>query len=220
MQAHSAPLGMTFYQWNSEVPLECIDVASFPQWMDGYAFVAYHGSWNREVPTGYKVVYIAMDENGDAIGPPMDLLAHHPPNAQWEDGFRPVDVDFDTCGRLIVTSDGTGSAGSKIVRIDWLGPLCALTCSPSTESPTDNTATPMTELPSLTAASSSPSQAPNALMEGSAEMPSSIVSREPSKAPSCCSQQPPSDPTSSIRSSNSMWTMIRVLLLAILIAGF
>ena len=38
-----------------------------------------------------------MDEEGNAAGDPVDLLAHQPPNAKWEDGFRPVDVDFDAC---------------------------------------------------------------------------------------------------------------------------
>ena len=61
-----------------------------------------------------------MDEEGNAVGGPVDLLAHQPPNAKWEDGFRPVDVDFDACGRLILTSDGTRGNGSKVVRIEWV----------------------------------------------------------------------------------------------------
>ena len=89
--------------------------------MDGFAFIAYHGSWNRDVPTGYKVVYVEMSANGDPVGGPIDLLAHQAPDADWEDGFRPVDVAFDACGRLLVTSDGTRGRGSKVVRIDYLG---------------------------------------------------------------------------------------------------
>ena len=119
MQAHSAPLGMTFYSWKdpSELPEECTGGA-FPQEFDGYAFIAFHGSWNREIPTGYKVVYVAMDEFGRAVGSAQDLLMHTPPNAKWDDGFRPVDVDFDACGRLLVSSDGTKGAGAKMVRIE------------------------------------------------------------------------------------------------------
>jgi hypothetical protein len=49
-------------------------------------------------------------------------LSHEPPNAQWEDGFRPVDVDFDICGRLLVTSDGTKGNGSKVVRLEFIRP--------------------------------------------------------------------------------------------------
>lgn len=54
MQAHSAPLGIRFYQWKdaSERPAECH--GAFPQEMDGYAFIAFHGSWNRDIPTGYN----------------------------------------------------------------------------------------------------------------------------------------------------------------------
>lgn len=126
MQAHSAPLGITFYNWkpDSERPVNC--TGGFPQEMDGYAFIAFHGSWDRTIPTGYKVVYVPMNAEGNVTSlpgqnltdVPIDLLAHVPPNAQWESGFRPVDVDFDPCGRLVVTSDGSGSTGSMVIRIE------------------------------------------------------------------------------------------------------
>lgn len=126
MQAHSAPLGITFYNWkpDSERPANC--TGGFPQEMDGYAFIAFHGSWDRTIPTGYKVVYVPMDAEGNVTSlpgenltdVPIDLLTHVPPNAQWENGFRPVDVDFDPCGRLLVTSDGSGSTGSMVIRIE------------------------------------------------------------------------------------------------------
>ena len=49
MQAHSAPLGIVFYKWKprDELPEICANVDPFPQRMDGYAFIAFHGSWNR-----------------------------------------------------------------------------------------------------------------------------------------------------------------------------
>lgn len=53
IQAHSAPLGIEFY-----TGLE------FPPAYRGDIFVAYHGSWNRSVPTGYKVVRIGMKDGG------------------------------------------------------------------------------------------------------------------------------------------------------------
>jgi glucose/arabinose dehydrogenase len=136
MQAHSAPLGITFYQWTDPEtrPHHCANVIAFPVAMDGFAFMAFHGSWNRKVPNGYKVVYVPMDENGNVIQsdddnndgldyyPVVDLLAHASNTAQWEDGFRPVDVEFDSCGRLLVSSDGSRRngvfEGSKIVRIE------------------------------------------------------------------------------------------------------
>src|SRR5205823_5790043 len=42
MQAHSAPLGLAFYT-----------ASQFPRRYHGL-FVAFHGSWNRSIPTGYK----------------------------------------------------------------------------------------------------------------------------------------------------------------------
>ena len=48
-QAHSAPLGATFYT-----------DAAFPSDFQGDLFVACHGSWNRTQRTGYKVVRVAF----------------------------------------------------------------------------------------------------------------------------------------------------------------
>jgi glucose/arabinose dehydrogenase len=118
MQAHSAPLGLVFYEWKDTLPDEC-DGGAFPKEMDGYVFIAFHGSWNRDIPTGYKVVYIPMDDNGDPLADrPLDLFAHEPPNARWSSGLRPVDVAFDACGRLLVTSDGGSGA---LLRVDHVG---------------------------------------------------------------------------------------------------
>jgi len=114
MQAHSAPLGITFYQHkdNNAIPGKC--KGAFPKGLDGDAFVAFHGSWNRDVPTGYKVVHIPFDQPG---GNPLntgnnsgvkDLFRHDGKNAAWPSGVRPVDVKFDTCGRLLVSDDGAG----------------------------------------------------------------------------------------------------------------
>jgi glucose/arabinose dehydrogenase len=150
MQGHSAPLGITFFNFTSPDDRSelCNGTESFPKKMDGYAFIAYHGSWNRDVPTGYKVVYVQMDENGDAIGEPIDLLSHEPPNAQWEDGFRPVDVDFDVCGRLLVTSDGTQGNGSKVVRLEFLRPEVEFLRPEENPTPTSNQLETETESPS------------------------------------------------------------------------
>ena len=122
LQAHSAPLGLTFYNYKEDRPSACNGVIPFPREMDGFVFIAYHGSWNRLVPTGYKVVYIPLtadgDVNIDSDVQPIELLRHDGAGAQWLDGFRPVDVSFDGCGRLLVSSDGTAGIGSKVVRIE------------------------------------------------------------------------------------------------------
>ena len=54
-QAHSAPLGLVFY-----------DGLQFPEEFRGDAFVALHGSWNSAQPTGYKVVRIPFGADGPA----------------------------------------------------------------------------------------------------------------------------------------------------------
>jgi len=149
MQAHSAPLGITFFDYyyyhnnNNNTANECS--GTFPEWMDGFAFVTFHGSWNRDIPTGYKLVYVPIDgETGRVRNPnkdPVDLLAHVPPNAQWEDRFRPVDLVFDKCGRLLVTSDGTRGAGSKIVRIEYHGDEDVITSGGDTNRVGNNSST-------------------------------------------------------------------------------
>jgi len=56
IQSHSAPLGLVFY-----------DGDSFPEDYRGDAFVSFRGSWNRSVPTGYKIVRIRF-EDGRPVG--------------------------------------------------------------------------------------------------------------------------------------------------------
>jgi glucose/arabinose dehydrogenase len=55
--AHSAPLGLVFYEGNQ-----------FPATYKGDAFVALHGSWNSGAPTGYKVVRVPFKKNRPAGG--------------------------------------------------------------------------------------------------------------------------------------------------------
>ncbi len=62
MQAHSAPLG-----------IELIENANFGEQLNNNLLVAFHGSWNRTVPTGYKVIRVPLDENGNA-GQPTDFI--------------------------------------------------------------------------------------------------------------------------------------------------
>lgn len=103
MQAHSAPLGLEFY-----------DGEMFPPEYRGDLFVAFHGSWNRSVPTGYKVVRIPF-ENGEP-GPVEDFAAGWltEGGASWG---RPVDVVTGEDGSLFVSDDGEG----RIYRIFYTG---------------------------------------------------------------------------------------------------
>lgn len=79
-KAHTAPLGMRFYQGKQ-----------FPAAYQNQLLVAQHGSWNRTVPQGYKVVMVKfgadalpiaeedfisgwLTQNGDVLGRPVDIL--------------------------------------------------------------------------------------------------------------------------------------------------
>ena len=63
MQAHSAPLGLAFYEGSQ-----------FPAEYHNNIFVAFHGSWNRSEPTGYKVVRVKLDDRGQPIGGAEDFI--------------------------------------------------------------------------------------------------------------------------------------------------
>ncbi len=94
MQAHSAPLGLAFYSGQQ-----------FPQEYRGSLFVAFHGSWNRSTPTGYKVVRIPF--RGNKPGPVQDFAVGwlRPDGTVWS---RPVDVAFGPDGSLFVSDDSGG----------------------------------------------------------------------------------------------------------------
>jgi len=92
--AHSAPLGITF-----------IDSAQFPQNQQGDLLVAYHGSWNRTIPDGYKVV--RMNVEGDTISNAEDFITGF---IQDRDVVgRPVDLTFDKSGMLFISDDKVGA---------------------------------------------------------------------------------------------------------------
>lgn len=101
MQAHSAPLGLNFYQG-----------VQFPPEYQGGLFVAFHGSWNRSQPTGYKVVFIPFS-NGQPR-PVQDFATGW--LADGSSWGRPVDVVVFN-GSLLVSDDG----GGMIYRIDYHG---------------------------------------------------------------------------------------------------
>jgi glucose/arabinose dehydrogenase len=103
IQAHSAPLGLTFYTGDR-----------FPADYQGDLFVALHGSWNRSVPIGYKVVRVPMD--GTAAGPVQDFATGWLVDEENSWG-RPVDVITGADGALYISDDGAG----VIYRVDYLG---------------------------------------------------------------------------------------------------
>jgi len=179
MPAHSAPLGMTFYKWNDVSPQEYADLGcngGFPKGMDKYAFIAYHGSWNRSPPTGYKVVYIPFDAEGNPANMPIDLLRHGGSTAKWSNGdIRPVDVQFDSCGHLYVTEDGTGS----VIKITYDGDYFDENYEPSETSVADGATC------SEAYRSQSPTSSP------SRSTTSSISTTPPTESPTISMSSPP-----------------------------
>jgi len=96
IQAHSATLGIVFY-----------DGTQFPADYRGDAFITLHGSWNREIRTGYKVVRAIM-RDGRATGVYEDFLTGFVAdnNSVWG---RPVGVAVMRDGSLLVSEDGNNT---------------------------------------------------------------------------------------------------------------
>ena len=89
---------MTFY-----------DGKQFPADYRGDIFAAQHGSWNRAVRTGYKVIRVPL-HGGDqrhAANTRTSSPGSSPPSGEvWG---RPVGVTVASDGALLVTDDGSNS---------------------------------------------------------------------------------------------------------------
>jgi glucose/arabinose dehydrogenase len=105
MQAHSAPLGLVFYTGQS-----------FPDEYFGDLFIAFHGSWNRSTPTGYKVVRIEM-KGSDVAGSVQDFATGWLDKQSEHVSGRPVGLTIGPDGALYVSDD----SGGFIYRIQYEG---------------------------------------------------------------------------------------------------
>lgn len=96
VQPHSASLEMVFYTGNQFAPAH----------RDG-AFAALHGSWNRQLRTGYKVIRVPI-KGGAPTGEYEDFLTGFvtPEGQVWG---RPVGVTVGADGALLVSDDGSNS---------------------------------------------------------------------------------------------------------------
>jgi len=110
LEAHTAPLGIVFYYGTS-----------FPPMYNGGAFVALHGSWNKQPPAGYRVEHIQFVD-----GVPVaesTVLRNNGNSAVWPNNIRPVSVVVNQCNVgsnqqcLYVTSDASG----HIIRLSYEG---------------------------------------------------------------------------------------------------
>ncbi len=94
--SHTASLGLVFYTGSS-----------FPEKYRNGAFVAQHGSWNRDVLSGYRVVFIPF-KDGKPNGKTEDFLTGFivEPKKDKVRG-RPVGATILPDGSLLVTDDTT-----------------------------------------------------------------------------------------------------------------
>ena len=105
MQAHSAPLALAFY--NGE---------SFPGEYRGDLFIAFHGSWNRSVPTGYKVVRLPL-RGSEPAGPIEDFVTGWLDEETNQATGRPAGLAVGPDGALYISDD----KGGFIYRIRYHG---------------------------------------------------------------------------------------------------
>jgi glucose/arabinose dehydrogenase len=92
LSSHVAPLGLAF------------DTGSgLPEHYRGGAFVGEHGSWNREILSGYKVVFVPF-KDGHPDGKAEDVVTGFLDNDGNAHG-RPVAVALDKAGALLIADD-------------------------------------------------------------------------------------------------------------------
>jgi glucose/arabinose dehydrogenase len=93
--AHAADLGMMFYSGKQ-----------FPEKYRGGIFSAQHGSWNRTVPTGARVMFTTVNDDGTATTEPF---AEGWLTDSGEYLGRPVDIAQLPDGSIIVSDDLAGA---------------------------------------------------------------------------------------------------------------
>ncbi len=109
-RAHNAPLGMHFVRH-----------APAAAGLERSALVALHGSWNRSIPDGYKVVALRWNADGDITE--SDFLSGF--LRDGEVGGTPVDIAEGSDGTFYVSDDFNSAIyrvgyGNKIIAVPKL----------------------------------------------------------------------------------------------------
>ena len=89
--AHVAPLGVAFY-----------DQDIFPAKYKNSLFVALHGSWNRTKKSGYKIVFIQLDEEGNYVSQEDFITGWLSSESAWG---RPVSPYIMSDGSMLLSDD-------------------------------------------------------------------------------------------------------------------
>ncbi len=89
----------------------------FPQEYRGDLFVALHGSWNRSIPTGYKIMRVKIDDKGQATEKDDFITGWIHPGETHKGVWmgRPVDVAVGPEGAMYISDDAAG----LIYRVTW-----------------------------------------------------------------------------------------------------
>lgn len=95
--AHVAPLGLAFARGGERLGGDFANGA----------FIARHGSWNRKPLSGYDVVFVRFDANGNPQGLPLPVLTGFLTGEGTTRG-RPTWLAFDKGGALLVSDDTAG----------------------------------------------------------------------------------------------------------------
>jgi len=108
LSSHVAPLGLAFYT-----------ATNLPESYRGGAFVGEHGSWNRDVLNGYKVVFVPFAD-GKPNGTAQDVVTGFLNNDGQARG-RPVGLAIDESGALLIADD----VGNTVWRVTGGSPASA-----------------------------------------------------------------------------------------------
>ena len=100
-EAHSAPLGLVFYEGGQ-----------FPADYKGDAFVALHGSWNSSRPHGYMVARIPFD-HGRPKGDYQEFVTGF-----WDGKSSPARVWGRPAG-LLIAADGSLLISDDVGKVIW-----------------------------------------------------------------------------------------------------
>jgi glucose/arabinose dehydrogenase len=101
--AHVAALGLTFYTGGM-----------FPESYVNQLFIAQHGSWNRTEKSGYNILLVKFDDDGNVTGSEVFASGWLQGQDNWG---RPNDVLQMPDGSLLISDDQAGA----IYRITWTG---------------------------------------------------------------------------------------------------
>ena len=96
MAAHAADLGMTFYRGTV-----------FPPSYRGGIFSVQHGSWNRSVPVGARIMFTSLKPDGAADKAMPFAEGWIAPDGSYRG--RPADVAELADGSLLVSDDDQGA---------------------------------------------------------------------------------------------------------------